>query len=202
MFNFKDWINTFNSHRLRTGTIYNDAVDYGVSIESVENRTWRVLGIHHLTSKENKASHEEFGKHNLYIEMLCKQGDRDGFRAIHWTWGGRRVNEPANPVFAGQKGPDELIDLPLNLGMVVSVWTQGSEIAKGFSSDHPDEGNGNTIGHHSFFVCFQEIDENEPMPEPEPEPPTPEPQETVMLIKKSWLDSQEIDEDGYIRISC
>jgi hypothetical protein len=194
MFNFQDWINTFRSHYAQTGTIYNDAASYGVLTLSMENRLWRVLGIHHLTPEENK------GNHNVFIEMMCKQGGREGFRAIHWTWEGRQDHELANPVFAGQKPLDELIDLPLNLGMTVSVWTQGGEIATGFSSNHPDEGEGNTVGHHSFFVCFQEIDEDGPQPEPPLSDPEPPSQEIVMLIRKSWLDKQEIDEDGFIRI--
>lgn len=191
MFNFSVWIDKFKTHYQENGTAYNDAANYGVSIDSPSGRIWRVLGIHHLTPDENR------GNHNVYVEMLCKQGDREAFRAIHWTWDGRREDEIASPVFAGQKPLNELVDLPLNIGMVVSVWTQGGEIARGFSSNHPDEGDGNTIGHHFFFVCFQEIDGTEPIPSPEPEP---ELKETVILIKKSWLDSQEIDEDGFIRI--
>lgn len=201
MFNFLDWINTFEAYWLRTGETYNDATtddpngyDYGVSIVSDPNRLWRVLGIHHLTPEENQ------GNHNVFIEMLCKQGDREGFRAIHWTWEGRRENQPAPPIFAGQKPHNELVDLPLNLGMKLTVWTQGGEVAQGFSSNHPDEGEGNKIGHHSFFVCFQEVGDDEPGPDPEPPTPEPEPKETVMLIKKSWLDSQEVDGDGYIRV--
>jgi hypothetical protein len=178
---------------MQTGETYNDAVNYGVSIVSNENRTWRVLGIHHLTPDENK------GNHNVFIEVLCKQWERNNQQAIHWTWEGRKEYQSAPPVFAGQKGPDELIDLPLNLGMRLSIWTQGGEVAQGFSSNHPNEGEGNTIGHHSFFVCFQEVgDYTEPIPQPPT--PDPEPQETVMLIKKSWLDSQPVDDDGYIRI--
>jgi hypothetical protein len=192
MFNFQAWITTFRDHLRTTGETYNDADSYGVTIEREPNRLWRVLGIHHLLPHENN------GNHNVFIEVLCKQNERDGFRAIHWTWEGRRPDEIAQPVFAGQKPLNELVDLPLNLGMIVSIWTQGGEIANGFSSNHPDEAPGNTIGHHSFFVCFQEMDEDEPVPEPPL--PEPEPKERVMLIKKSWLDSQPVDSDGFIVI--
>lgn len=195
MFNFQAWIDVFNTHLAQHGTAYNDAESYGVSIEIPDNRDWRVLGIHHLLPDENK------GNHNVFIEMLCKQGDREGFRAIHWTWEGRNENtENAPPVFAGQKPPNELVDIPLNLGMVVSVWTNGSEIAKGFSSNHPDEGNGNTVGHHSFFVCFQEIDENEPLPPIEPPKEIEVISRVGIVVNQEYVASLEADDDGNVMI--
>lgn len=197
LFDFQDWIEVFRTHYREYNVAYNDTVDmtsfddpsYQIIIEKLQNPIWRILGIHHLLPDENR------GNHNIYVEMLCKQGDREHFRTIHWTWIGRQLNEPARDVHAGDKPLNELVDLPLNLGMIVSVWTNGSEVAKGLSSNYPDETDGNSVGHHSFFVCFEEIDLDNPDPDPEP----PE-QETVMLIKKSWLDNQELDSDGFIRI--
>ncbi len=188
MFDFQHWIEVFQRN-----PGYNDAESYGIFIEPLENPTWQVIGIHHLTGEENR------GNHNVFIEVLCKQNDRQGFKAINWTWEGRQPHEPALPVFAGQKSLDELIDLPLNLGMVVSLWVQGSGIGKGFSSNHPDEETGNTIGHHSFFICFQENGgENPDPPEPEPEPE----KEVVLSINAEWISKQEVDSDGYIKIRC
>jgi len=213
MFNFQAKIEEFKTYYREHGQAYNNAASmtsfddpaYEIVIEKPQNPIWRVLGIHHLAPAENKAANEDFGKHNVYIEMLCKQNDREGFRAIHWTWIGRQSNEPARDVFAGQKPHDELVDLPLNLGMIVSVWTNGSEIVKGLSSNYPDEGDGNTIGHHSYFVCFQELGDNggTPLPDPVPDPdPPPIPGETtVILINKDWLNQQPVDDDGFIRIS-
>lgn len=198
MFDFQSWIQTFEQYLQQHGTAYNDAAGmislddppYQVGIEIPENPIWRVLGIHHLSPEENR------GNHNVFLRALCKQGDQDGFRAMNWTWNGRQADEPAPPVYGALKGPDELVDIPLNLGMIVSVQTQGSGVVTGLSSNHPDEPGGNTIGHHSFFVCFQEIDPDEPDPD-KPDPPT----ETADLImKKSWLDTLTPDEDGYIRI--
>ncbi len=198
LFDFQDWIEVFKTQYREHNIAYNDTVDmvsfddpsYQIIIEKPQNPIWRVLGIHHLSPEENR------GNHNIYIEILCKQDEREGFRAIHWTWIGRQLSQPAPDIFAGQKPHNELVDLPLNLGMIVSVWTNGSEIVKGLSSNYPDEMKGNTIGHHSFFICFQEID----FDPPEPEPPIPPEQSTVMLIRKSWLDEQEVDADGFIRI--
>lgn len=187
MFDFLSKIQEFEIYHKAQGKPYNNAVDYGVLISGPENPLWRVLGVHHLSPDENR------GKHNVFIEVLRKQGNRDLTRPIHWTWKDRQSDQSARDVFAGDKPPNELIDLPLFLGMIVSVWTDDSEVASGFSSNHPDEGNGNTIGHHSFFVCFQEVNEgvgNDP----------PEEGETVLAIKKSWLDGLPLDDDGFVRV--
>ncbi len=71
---------------------------------------------------------------------------------------------------------------------------QNPKIVKGFSSDHADEEEGNTVGHHSFFVCFQEI--GNPDPDPDPEPP----KDLALTVSKKWLDSLTADDDGFIRI--
>ncbi len=198
MFDFQDRIEKFRQHRLDYGAIYNNAANmlslddppYQVIIKPIENPIWRVLGVHHLSPEENQ------GNHHVLLRALCKQGDQDGFRAMNWTWQGRQLDGPAPPVYGAMKGPDELVDLPLNPGMIVSVWTQGSGMVVGLSSNHPDEGPGNTVGHHSFFVCFEEIDSEEP----EDPPPDPGPETADLLIRKAWLDALEADTDGYIRI--
>ncbi len=198
MFDFQDRIQKFRQYRRdHGGAIYNNAADmislddppYQARIESPQKPIWRVLGVHHLAPDENR------GNHNVFIEMLCKQGDREHFRTIHWTWIGRQLNQPARDVHAGDKPLDELVDLPLNLGMIVSIWTNGSEVAAGFSSNHPDEPGGNNVGHHSFFVCFEEIDPDEPDPPPDPGPETAD-----LIMRKEWLDSLKADKDGYVRI--
>ncbi len=204
MFDFPGWIETFKEYYRQRGAVYNDA--YGmISLDDPTNRIevlasdtllWKVLGIHHLTPDENQ------GNHNIYVEMLCKQNEREAFRAIHWTWQGRRPDENAPDIFAGQKPLNELVNIPLNLGMIVSVWPHLGEMARGFSSNHPDaDEDGNTIGHHSFFVCFQEVDPDAPPSDPDPDPdPDPPTQGAVLLIKKSWIDGQTVDDDGYIRV--
>lgn len=204
MFDFQDRIEKFRQYRHDHSVAYNNAANmlslddppYKAVIQSPQNPIWRVLGIYHLNPEENKAPNEAFGKHHVWVEMLCKQGDREGFRAIHWTWQGRQNNEAAPDVFAGQKPHNELVNIPLNLGMIVSVRTQGSDVVHGLSSNHPDEGPGNTIGHHSFFVCFEEIDQDEP----DPPDPDPDPETADLIMRKEWLDSLEADTDGYIRI--
>ncbi len=172
MFDFQERIETFRQYRHdHGGAIYNNAAgmvsldnpSYWASIQSLDNPIWRVLGVHHLSPEENKAPNEDFGKHYVWIEMLCKQGDREGRRAIHWTWQGRQLDEAAPDVFAGQKPHHELVNIPLSLGMIVSVWTNGSDIVTGLSSNHPDEGPGNTIGHHSFLSVSRKLTRMNPI---------------------------------------
>lgn len=196
MFKFQEWIDFFKQIHNDTGEIYNDAGDM-ISLDNpskqVEinesNSTWRVLGIHHLTPEENR------GNHNVYIELLCKQNEREGFKAIHWTWEGRRNDQNAPDVFAGQKPLTELVNIPINLGMIVSVWPHLGQMVSGFSSFHADEGDGNTIGHHSFFVCFQEIDETGTIPPPEPV----ETNATIQITANfEWLKTLPVDSEGDI----
>ncbi len=199
MFDFQYWINIFKQHKAKTGLIYNDAITYGVEIVVLNNLSWKVLGVHHLTPGENR------GNHNVYIEMLCKQNEREGSWPIHWTQEGRRLNQNAPDVFAGQKPLNELVDIPLNLGMEVSVWPHAGEVVAGLSSNHLSSNHetpGNTIGHHSFFVCFQEVDLNKPVPQPDPLPiPQPKPP-TPVIIKVTanleWLKTLPEDDQGNI----
>jgi len=205
---FQSWIRKFKEHYQETGTIYNDVPVPpsglpGVTIKTPANIKWRVLGIHKLTPQENR------GNHNVFIEVLCKQGDRAGFEAIHWDWAGRLGNEPPpGVVFAGQKGPDELIDLPIHVPMRINVWLQDGEEAGLFHSEWPDEDEGNTYGHHSFFVCFEEVDQSAPPPEPpgpDPEPPDPEPPTTIqgkvlITVNWAWVSSLTPDADGNVTI--
>jgi hypothetical protein len=190
MFDFQYWIDYFKEYYRDNSVIYNDAESYGVIIQSAANLDWKVLGVHHLTPDENK------GNHNVYIEVLCKQNEREGFRAIHWTWEGRQPNESAPDVFAGQKPLNELVNIPINVGMVVSVWPHLGETVLNLRSDHPDEETGNTFGHHSFFVCFQEVDaDGGQLPEPDPEPANA----TIEISANiDWLNTLPIDSQGNI----
>ena len=185
MFNFQYWIEVFKGHWQEHGEAYNDTAslvgDDIVVIEKPQNTIWKILGIHHLTPSENQ------GNHNVYIEVLCKQWARNLNQVVHWTWEGRTINQNAPDIWAGQKPENELVNIPLNLGMVVSVWTNSGEKVSGLSSNHPDEAPGNKIGHHSFFICFQEVGTYE------------EPKKAVMTIDRVWLD-QQIIEDGMIKI--
>lgn len=202
---FHKWIEKFREHREQTGTIYNDTPNPpaglpAVTIKSPAGSNWRVLGIHKLTSDENN------GNHNVFVEVLCKQGDRAGFQPVEWDWHGRGNYEAApGPVFAGQKDLTELVDLPIHIPMKIRIWIQGGDEASLFHSEFPDEGHGNTYGNHSFFLCFEEVDHSEPLPIPDPTPdPPPGPTQPKIQISLTvnweWVNSLTPDENGNITI--
>lgn len=187
---FQHWIRTF---KLRPG--YNDAVDYGVIVERLRLARWKVLGVHHLAPSENR------GNHHVFIDVLDKRGKRVQRARVHWTWEGRRPDEPANPILI-DKPSNEVPDLPIFPGQVIRIWLPDGESVHGLRANHPREGDGNFMGHHSFLVVFQEADGGllDPEPEPEPEPgPDPEPAATVEVrVNKVWLDSLPVDEAGNV----
>ena len=95
MFNHNQWLEIFQS---QPG--YNDALAYGVTVTSPQSSKWRVLGIHHLTGDENN------GNHNIYFDVLDKDGQRINGARIKWGWEGMRPNEHPNDVIV-DKPPNE-----------------------------------------------------------------------------------------------
>jgi hypothetical protein len=206
VFNFQYWIEVFQGYYMQHGTIYNDTPKEHpsglpvIEINSPSGSQWRVLGIHKLTPEENN------GNHNVFLEVYCKQNEREGMRAVYWDWQGRHGTEDApGPVFMAQKGKDDLMDLPIHVPMKIRVWIQNGDSVQWFHSEWPDEAPGNTWGHHSYFVCFQESAwfEDVPAPEPDPDPePEPEPIEVNAAIQVTanleWLKTLPVDNEGNI----
>ncbi len=167
---------------------YNDAaVKYGVSIfrhnPASGERYWRIIGVHHLLPDENR------GGHNLFFDAL----DLDGNRVrpvvwVNWSWEGMRPeeepapaqgdkpdNEPAGNIALGSV--DQIVYAGCNGRKIIRDTDGKSDWIQRVHTNHPDQGDseGNTIGHHSFYVLFKETIAGEVVPEPEPEP-TPDPQ--------------------------
>ncbi len=128
-----------------------DITKYGASIVRINipsgSKYWKIVNAYHLNGRENK------GNHNIYIDMLNADGSRrNGARCNMYT-GGRMftntLDKPANepgtnfPMFRGGRYDVEGADMP-------------SDKAVGFNTDLRDEEAGNTNGHHSFMVIFQE----------------------------------------------
>jgi hypothetical protein len=147
----------------------NDASPYGVSVEAIEGAVYEVIGIHHLDQSEN------VGKHNIYVQVLDQQGERNDQVPVLWTWEGRT---DAALMLALDKPLDEPAgNISLDLGQTVSLWigpasARLSDVASGFHTRHPDEPPGNTIGHHSYLVVFQHLPAGGGSPPP-PIPPAP-----------------------------
>jgi len=150
----------------------NDAASYGVKIQKVGGARYRCIGVHHLTPDENG------GNHHVYLDVLDAQGKRVYGIPIGWDWVGRTPAEPARPVAVDKRAGEPGSNIGLGLGQIATVWVLGdgpSDRVYNLRTDHPDEAPGNTRGHHSFYVVFQE-GEAAPAPTPDPTPePLPEP---------------------------
>lgn len=135
---------------------------------------WRCIGVHHLTPEENA------GGHSVFLEALDENGKRIP-AWIGWTWAGRQSHEPARPIRIDKPINEAGADIALFAHQKVNVWVLGMDRANAEISDtvtnlhtgHPDEGHGNTWGHHSYYVVFQRTVKKAgetPPPAPDPEP--------------------------------
>lgn len=136
--------------------VYNDATRYGVEIKSLSNLDvssdaetyWRVVGVHHLTGREN------MGNHHIYVDVLDEDGNR--IRNARLVL---RQSDRA-PVFAVVDKPanEPGTNFPMWASTRATVAVEGdlpSEAVAGLRTDHADEEIGNTWGHHSFYIVFQ-----------------------------------------------
>lgn len=139
----------------------NQADGYGVKIDEwdpAEQRPVRIAKmVRHLSPAENA------GKRNVYIDVVDQNGqrDRNPKLKVEWTWEGRKPWEAAPPVALDKPASEPMANIPLNAGQKLRVWITGDGIpcdeVYNISSDHPDEGNGNTRFHHSFHVTFKKV---------------------------------------------
>jgi hypothetical protein len=139
----------------------NDAAPYGVTIEPVPNARYRAIGTHHLTPAENR------GNHHAYIIILDAQGKRIKGIPVGYTWIGRRDNQNAPPPADDKPDDEPGCNIPMGMYQIISLWVEGtgpSDVVAGITPAHADEAPGNTVGHHSFLVVFQEGEANAPSP--------------------------------------
>jgi Carboxypeptidase regulatory-like domain len=118
---------------------------------------WKIVDAHHLSGQQNK------GNHNVYIDMRNADGTRRNGAHCNLYFDGDKTSLLSNPpraVLTIDKPANELggTNAPMFRGNFYAV--EGADMpsdkATGFSSVHPDEEGGNTDGHHSFMVVFQE----------------------------------------------
>lgn len=128
----------------------NDAVAYAASIaKSPPGPAWRCIGIYHLKPNENQ------GRHNVFVEVLDENGNRTRAPQIAWTWW---LDAPTQYRLLDKPDNEPACDIPIAAGATITL-----RVADGIPSDSvgnlhtrwADEGNGNTWGHHSFYVVFQ-----------------------------------------------
>ncbi len=131
----------------------NDAVAYGVEVKQAKvspgEQYWAVERVHHLTPEENH------GNHHIFFEVLDDLGKRIlGARVrVAWEGGGEETFplESAGGRYAG--------DFPMWKHQVCSVEMVGmpSDRVVNIHTAHPDEGEGNTLFHHSFAITFRRV---------------------------------------------
>jgi hypothetical protein len=128
-----------------------DITKYGAAIvrANVASGTtyWKIIDAYHLSGQQNH------GNHHVFADVLNADGTRRMGAHCNLYFAGRTavltIDKPANepgtnaPMYRGNFYDIEGADLP-------------SDKAIHFSSEWPDEEEGNTNGHHSFMVIFQE----------------------------------------------
>jgi hypothetical protein len=167
------WHNDFKTKALANPVIH-DAHEYGITIDPFQglelgDEYWRIIGVHHLTGVENA------GNHHLYLEGLDFDGNRTGKAFVGFNWEGMQL---------GEQPPPAILDKPANephgnIGLFnakINAWMIGfndsevprSDTVKGVHPEWADEEEGNTWGHHSFYVVWQQtiVGDSEPVPIP------------------------------------
>ena len=148
---------------------------------------WKIVLVKRLPGAENN------GGHNLYLDVLDKDGDRlkDAVVTVH------NVNNVVMPIQI-DKPPEEFNDIPIwkedLFTASVDFQSTGymSEFITGIHTRHADEEIGNTWGHFSFLVVWQLVQQPFQDPQQPEEPEEPENSgcniilATVIKILESW----------------
>lgn len=166
------WAVDFDKAALVDDNLLNRAEQYGLVVEHTSPApNWRVVGIYHLSPEENR------GNHNVYLAAYDKEGHLIAAESdvFGWDWEGRREDEKL-PTGVEAKAAPERGNIGMSFGQKIICWVKrnglSSDVVKNIHTDHPDEAEGNTIGHHSFYVVWKEcISNGQPPPLPPPEPP-------------------------------
>lgn len=169
-----------NSRYLSSSQPVNKAASYGAGIiPAPANRAaWRCIGIYHLSPTENR------GRHNVFVDVLDETGKRTNAPTIRWTWW---IDGPTQTTRLDKPADEPACDIPLESKATVTLWVDGDSLPSdrvgNLHSRHRDEGDGNTWGHHSYYIVFQRQGVTVAPPvEPEPEP---QPDELARLRKEN-----------------
>ena len=147
-FNHTDYIRSFLMIPGQNG-----ATKYGVMIQAASvplgQPYWRCIGIHHLTGPENH------GQHNVFCDVLDEQGNRlYGTKLVVVN-----INHDINHIIIDKGKNEPGTNAPMHwddeLEFYVATGGLASDKAAGFHTRHEDEPDGNTRGHHSFYVVWQ-----------------------------------------------
>jgi len=124
---------------------------YGLIVRDAKTTglRWRCIGVHHLSGAENR------GNHNIFLDILDVAGHRVNGAKFKVSIG---ASPYATEAIADKPANEPASNVPMYRGNKYAISIKGdtpSDIVFGLSTDHLDEDDGNTIGHHSFYVVFQ-----------------------------------------------
>lgn len=156
----------------------NQAADYGVNVvKAPTGPAWRCIGIFHLAPQENR------GRHNVFVEVLDENGNRDRSPVVNWTW---YMDAPTQTVRLDKPDNEPAADIPVEKSYTVTLRVNGdgldSDSVGGIHTRHADEAEGNTYGHHSFYVIFQRQHSDVIAPPEKPVEPPPTGIATAALL--------------------
>lgn len=220
------WYKNYNTQAMayfeEHGEALNQALEYWISVGNNELPKPKILPVNGLSTGDeyiaiiglfHLAGPENNNNHHLYIDLIDENGNRiykhDPSLYLKYGWVEMSNEE------VGSTAPVR-IDKPLNepgsnIGMswgqiIYGFYVSGIAIDR-FKHIHiryPKDEEGNKDGHHSHYIVlqkriYQEDTTPDPDPIPTPDPPMPD-EKPVLLIDKSWLNNQKVDDDDYIRI--
>jgi hypothetical protein len=170
MTDFREW-----TERFRNQPGYNDTET--AAIVGPDNSNWLVLGVHKLGEGEKDPGRPP----TVFFDVLCKQDERDGFRAVYFEWPNIKPTEQPGPAFAS-KPPHEVPDIAIPRESSLALWIQAGQRVEWL--EWPD----------SYFVVFREAGA---APDPDPIPGQVRGTITVR-VHESYLAVMPRDEAGYV----
>lgn len=180
------WVSHYLQTYFDTGKGTNTADGYGVSVAPVDDATgprFVAIGVRHLDGGENN------GNHNVYVDVIDTGGNRvwNAMVGIYQHGVGQffaRIDKPLS-----EPGCNHILHANVaNNTVFLSEAGFQSERVTGLKSDHPDEGPGNTRGHHSFHIVFLRLDQPiEVKPPVDPKPSEPQPPARPIISDEALL---------------
>lgn len=120
-------------------------------------KAWRAICVHHLTGVENSRNH------NVYVDLL--DGDNKFIvnpqERLAFTWDGQRPEEKSPPIKLDKPANEPAGNVSVWKGANTEVWIDSSypsDHVSNLTTDLPDEDEGNTRFHHSYYIIFKLVD--------------------------------------------
>ena len=149
MFNHRIYLAKFLED-YKKGSFTNDSV---ARVDRVIDRHYQIIGVHHLTGEENRS------KRNLFMDVVDTDGKRRNER-IEWGWEGQKPSEHPNPVTLDKPAGEPAGNISIDFGQKIwaRVLGESSDKVYNVTTQLSDEGQWNTLGHHSYYVVWLRVE--------------------------------------------